>query len=133
MSKQVKEVNLDIVHYLSGFSDKEPEGVRSFVELRSSLADLKTSIDPKLLEGVTKSKAKKADWVNAFMSLSPLDKRKLVMRSPSLIPLLPRDLKQLKVKSCKSCGTRSFNPGRRIEFNVYGVFDVMSSLSPKVA
>lgn len=131
MARKVQEIELEMVHFIAGFSDIKPEGLLAFLDLRSDLTELKSSVDSKALIDCTKSKAKKIDWIIAFVNLPALERRALIMQNPLMIPLLPRDIKRLGLKTCKACGTKSFNPGRRTEFNVYGVFDVMSALTPK--
>jgi hypothetical protein len=126
----MQEISLDIVHFVAGFTDEQPEGLMSFLDLRSDLTELKQCIEPKFLDCV-KSKAKKADWIKAFVRLAALDRRAIVIRNPLMIALLPRDIKRLGLKVCKSCGVKAFNPGKRVEFSVYGVFDVMTALTPK--
>lgn len=130
MARKIQEINLDIVHFVAGFTEEQPEGLLSFLDLRSDLTELKQCIDPKFLDCV-KSKAKKADWIKAFVNLGALDRRAIVICNPLIIVLFPKDIKQLGLKVCKSCGVKVFNPGKRVEFSVYGVFDVVTALTLK--
>jgi hypothetical protein len=57
-----------------------------------------------------------------------LEKQTLVITHKALITLLPRDLKRLQIDNIKPCGRKSFNPGKRVEFNVYSICDVLYHL-----
>lgn len=127
---KTQEVTIEIVHYIAGFTSEIPNGLTEFMHLRSDLTELKQEIDPSLLP-CSKSKAKKADWINTFISLPDLERRAITFRNPMVTALLPRDIKRLGLKTCASCGKKAFNPGKRIEFNVYGAIDVLSALTPK--
>jgi hypothetical protein len=125
--RTVVECEIEFIHFACGFQKECPKGFETFLELRADLNVMKSVIDPKKLS-VVKSKAKKADWIQAFINLPMLEKRNTVIRNKAIISLLPRDLKTLKLDSVTPCGTKSFNPGKQIEFDVYGIWDVLAAL-----
>ncbi len=116
---------LGILHWLMGFEESCPKGVEDFVDFHSLLANWR------LWTG--KKSIRKSVAVAQFLELNPLERRQVIMSRPELIPLLPRDVKLLLnakqvPEELRSVGSRSFNPGRQIQFDVYGIFDVLKQI-----
>ena len=117
---------LILVHETLGFTAITDENkLREFVSFRSLRGDLANWLGKK---SISKQVA-----IDKFLGLDDLDRRKLLLSNRSLIPLLPKDVKLLIGKgkvpdTVLAVGTRSFNPGKQIEFNVYSMFDALSAM-----
>ena len=125
------EISTDILAFIAGYSETEPDGLVSFVDVRTSVPGLKAVIDKKYLDGVTRSKARKADWVKAFIAMPPTEKRSLLESSPDVLPLLPRDLDRLSVPRTQSIGQLSKKMGhgsKLVTFDIYSALDVIAEL-----
>ena len=119
--------DIKLIEFTAGISDFEPWGLLNFLELRSDLPTLKIAVGKKI-KPAAKSKAKKGDWIAAFVGLPAVDRRQLLQENPELFWLLPKDMNALKIPRTQPVGTKSFNPGRQTVFDIYGVLDVLAVL-----
>lgn len=122
------EASIAKIQFILGLSEIEPIGTRFFLELRSDIPTLKESLKKFV---PLKSKAKKSDWINAFCDLSQVDRQQVLTECPAIFWILPRDAKTLRVKSLNAIGTKSFNPGKRIEFSIFSLKETLDMLEEK--
>lgn len=119
------------MHWLIGFTNSaNPQIVAGFIDLRSQRTDL--------ADWIGKKSIRKSEAINRFLELEAIERRKLMMSKRELIPLLPKDVKLLldakKVpEDLNAVSSRTFNPGKRIEFDVYSVFEVLGKLTISLA
>ena len=114
---------LDVLHWLTGAKDTvDLQFAADFIDFRSRRTDL--------ADWIGKKSIKKSEAIAKLLELKATERRKLIMSRQKLIPLLPKDVKiLLKVKEIpedlNAITRRTFNPGRRIEFDVYSIFEVL--------
>ena len=109
-----KQELLDLCHFVFGFVDEAPLKAKDFIYFRSQSVIWK--------EVTEKKRIVKDTACNWFCNLYSLERRKLLMEHPALVPLLSRDVKVLLL-----CVPEDL---QRVGNGVYSVFDVLKLMPP---
>ena len=130
-NQQYHEFCVKAFEFIAGELSAQPESEKfdllRFIDARSRIAELR---EMREFHAVVNSRFSKRQYIQFFCDLCPFERKKLCKELPSMIIALPADCKTLKIKRPQKVAFRSGNfGGKTIEYEVYGVLDILKSLN----